>query len=107
MIPELLKVVSECEQLCTLIRRDLRCRKRGFFEAALHLGNMGQSVVPSLLELCGDEAVLRLRRLILPLDTSSLITSLLQCEFERTSLFIGLALAAIQRIEGRLYADRT
>src|SRR5271170_1530721 len=33
MIPELLQVVSECEQSLTLIWRDLRCCKRGFFEA--------------------------------------------------------------------------
>jgi hypothetical protein len=29
---------------------------------------MGQGVVPALLEFCGDEAVFRLRRLILPFD---------------------------------------
>src|SRR5271170_3294635 len=98
MIPELLEVVSECEQLFPLIWRHLRCCKCGFFEAPLHLGNMGQGVVPSLLEFCSDEAVLRLRCLILPFDARSFITSLLQCEFERTSLFIGLALAAIQCI---------
>lgn len=92
MVPELLQVVSKCEQLFPLFRRDLRRRNSGIFEMSFHLCKMTQSVVPSLLELGSNKAVLRFRGLILALGTSSFIASLLKRELQRAPLLTRLAL---------------
>src|SRR5271155_2538507 len=107
MIPQPFHIFAEGEQLCALFGRELRSRGRSFFQPMFHLGNMVQRVVPSLLQFGGDQTVLRLGCLILPLDASSFVARLLQRKFERMPLLIGSALAAFESIERGLYTERT
>src|SRR5271170_5044107 len=106
MIPELLQVIAKREQLFPLFSSQRRCCDGGFFQTALHLGNLGQSVVPPLLQLGRYKAIFRLGGLILPLNAAGFIACLLNRKFKRATFFVGLVLTLFQRFECSLYADR-
>jgi len=92
MIPELLQVIAKSEQLFSLFSSQRRCCDGGFFQSALDLGNLGQSVVPPLLQLACDKPIFRLGGLILPLDAAGFIACLLNRKFKRAPFFVGLVL---------------
>jgi hypothetical protein len=105
LIPQPLQIISKRKQLFPLSRSQLRCSDGRFFQAALHLGNMFQSVVSALLQLGCDKPVLRFGGLILSLDAAGFIMCLLNRKFKRAPLFIHSS-ASFCWDQGAGYASR-
>ena len=82
MVPELFQVIAQRQQLLALLGCELWSQSTGLFQTSLHLGDMGQGVVPSLFQFGSNQTVLRFRCLILPFDAAGFIARLLKSELQ-------------------------
>jgi hypothetical protein len=58
MIPELFQDVAQCKQLLALFSGELWSQSAGLFQTPLHLGDVGQGVIPSLFQFGSNQTVL-------------------------------------------------
>jgi len=65
-----------------------------------------QRVVPSGFQLSGDQPVLRIRRVVLPLSPSCLIASFLQRQLESLAFLVVLPSLLLSRFKCRFDPDR-
>ena len=82
MVPELFQVIAQCQQLLALLGCELWSQNAGLFQTPLHLGDVGQGIIPSLFQFGSNQAVLRFRCLILPFDAAGFIARLLKGELQ-------------------------